>query len=96
VAHLKVVAVDRDASRVLPRPELAAHLGGHVLTREKSGQLVPERAVYRVALSVDDPAAAEWAVQSWRGHVTIHARWEAPGWRYVRQALAVVIRELGF
>ena len=96
VVHLKVVAVDRDASRVLPRPELAAHLGGHVLTREKAGQLVPERAIYRVALSVEDPAAAEWAVQSWRGQVTLHARWEAPGWRYVRQALAVLIRELGF
>jgi hypothetical protein len=27
-------------------------LGGHVLTREKAGQLVPERAVYRVLLDI--------------------------------------------
>jgi putative peptide zinc metalloprotease protein len=94
---LTVASVDKDASRVLPRGELAAHWGGHVLTREKNGQLVPERAIYRVAFDVAPDQTEAWTqTKSWRGHVTIHARWEAPGWRYVRQALAVVIRELGF
>jgi putative peptide zinc metalloprotease protein len=93
-----VLSVDRDATRVLLRPELAAHLGGHVLTREKAGQLIPERAVYRVMLEMD-PAASPLealATQSWRGQLTIHARWEAPAQRYLRQAFAVFLREFGF
>ena len=96
--RLKVSAVDSDAARVLPRPELAAHLGGHLLTRGKNGQLVPERAIYRVTLLVDpdSTALAALASQSWRGKLTIHSRWEAPAWPYLRQAVAVLVREVGF
>jgi putative peptide zinc metalloprotease protein len=96
--RLQVSVVDSDAARVLPRPELAAHLGGHLLTREKNGQLVPERAIYRVTLLVEPDAAALAALanQSWRGKLTIHARWEAPAWPYLRQAVAVLVREVGF
>ena len=94
---LTVQALDRDASRVLPRPELAAPAGGHVLAREKNGQIVPERAVYRVTLRVNGEQAPEMlARHSWRGHITIHARAEAPGWRTLRQAGAVLVREFGF
>ena len=98
VLHLRVVAVDRDSARVLPRAELAAQLGGHILTREKGGQLVPERAIYHVTLALDPStqALAELAHQSWRGKLTLHARWEAPAWPYLRQALAVLVREVGF
>ena len=94
--RLKVSSIDRDASRVLPRPELAAQSGGHVLTREKAGQLVPERAIYRVSFEVPSGAIEDWGSLSWRGHVTVHANWEVPAWRYLRQAAAVLIRELGF
>lgn len=98
VLHLRVVAVDSDASRVLARPELAAHLGGHILTREKGGQLVPERAIYHVTLALDPSTQtlADRANQSWRGKITLHVRWEAPAWPYVRHALAVLVREVGF
>ena len=92
---LRVADIDRDAARQLPRRELASVLGGHVVTREKSGQLVPERAVYRVALEVADmpPAMQEL---SWRGHLTIHAEWSSPAARYARQVLSVLVRETGF
>jgi putative peptide zinc metalloprotease protein len=95
---LQVLAIDRDATRVLPRPELAAHLGGHILTREKAGQLVPESAIYHVTLGLapDSPLPPALAAHSWRGKVTIHAHWEAPAWPYLRQALAVLVREAGF
>jgi putative peptide zinc metalloprotease protein len=95
---LQVLAIDRDATRVLPRPELAAHLGGHILTREKAGQLVPERAIYHVSLGLAPSTALppELATHSWRGKVTLHAQWEAPAWPYLRQALAVLVREAGF
>ena len=94
------VANQADASRTLPRPELAAHLGGHVLTREKAGQLVPERAVYRVLLDVapDDAETglAALSAHSWRGRVTLHTRGEAPASYYARQALAALLGESGF
>lgn len=96
--RLRVLAVDRDAARVLPRPELAAQLGGHILAREKAGQLVPERAIYHVTLALQSPTPLPAALrqQSWRGTLTVHARWESPAWPYVRQALAVLVREAGF
>ena len=83
---------------MLARPELAAHLGGHILTREKGGQLVPERAIYHVTLALDPSTQtlADRANQSWRGKITLHVRWEAPAWPYVRHALAVLVREVGF
>jgi putative peptide zinc metalloprotease protein len=97
--RLRVMAVDPDAARVLPRIELAAHLGGHILTREKGGQLVPERAIFHVILELDPSSQSsmeELVNQSWRGKLTIHARWEAPVWPYLLQAVAVVVREFGF
>ena len=99
VLALTVQAIDRDASRTLPLAELSAAAGGHVLTRDQNGQPVPERAIYRVRLALATPCGqvpAALAQQSWRGTVTVHARAEAPGWRYLRQAGAVLVRELGF
>ncbi len=95
VLKLQVAAIDRDAARVLPRRELASTLGGHVLTREKNGQLVPERAVYRVAMDVQQ-MSPEMQALAWRGHVTIHADWQSPASRYLRQLVSVLVREFGF
>lgn len=95
VLSLRVADIDRDAARVLPRRELASALGGHVLTREKNGQLVPERSVYRVALDVQDMPAG-LAQLSWRGQLTLHSDWQSPASRYLRQAIAVLVREVGF
>lgn len=95
VLHLTVQAIDRDASRTLPRGELATHLGGHLITREKNGQLIPERAVYRVSLAPQQMPAA-LSDKSWRGQLTVNANWEAPAGRYIRQAFAVLVREVGF
>lgn len=92
---LRVATVDKDAARVLPQGMLAVKNGGSVLTRDKDGQLVPERAVYRVTLQADtDPGAL--AGHDWRGKVVIHGRWEAPSLHYLRAALALLWREAGF
>jgi putative peptide zinc metalloprotease protein len=93
--HLTVSSIDQDASRQLPRPELASLLGGHILTREKQGQHFPERSIYRVVLNTAEPPPSLRA-QSWRGRLAIQGEWEPPLWRYARQALAVLIRESGF
>ncbi len=92
---LRVAAVDRDATHVLTNGLLAAPFGGSVVTREKQGQLIPERAVYRVTLTtVDDPGSL--VNQSWRGTVVIRGAWEAPGFHILRSALSILWREVGF
>lgn len=92
--RLTVAAIDRDASRVLGEPALAALFGGDVLVREKNGVLYPEHAVYRVLLQADaelPPSSPEW-----RGHVAIAGQWEAPALRFLRTAASVAWREAGF
>jgi putative peptide zinc metalloprotease protein len=92
---LRVATVDRDATRVLPQAMLAVKHGGSVLTRDKDGLLVPERSVYRVTLQAQgDPGSL--AGHDWRGKVVIHGSWEPPSARYLRAALALLWRELGF
>lgn len=95
VLTLSVSAIDQDASRVLPNGQLAAQFGGSIMTREKHGQLVPERAMYRVTLVVDTEVG-DLAQQSWRGHVVIQGRWEAPGLTFLRAAMVLIWREFGF
>ncbi|MES2534760.1 MAG: HlyD family efflux transporter periplasmic adaptor subunit [Pseudomonadota bacterium] len=95
VLQLKVSNVDADATRVLLNGMLAAQAGGHVLTRERKGQLVPEYGIYRVTLTVESPVG-ELASQSWRGRVVVRGSWEAPILRYVHNVVAVVVREAGF
>jgi len=92
---LTVTRVDADATRVLPNRMLAAQSGGHILTRERRNQIVPEQALYRVMLAVDVPSEA-LAGQAWRGSVIIRSAWQAPAWQFFRNALAVLLRETGF
>lgn len=92
---LTVSAIDRDAARILPRHELAGLFGGHLMTREKNGQLVPERAIYRVVLEVHD-LPTSLSNHTWRGQLTVHAEWSSPIARYTKQALSVLVREFGF
>jgi putative peptide zinc metalloprotease protein len=92
---LEVQSVEADAARTLPEPELSTLRGGSVLVREKLGQLYPEHGVYRVTLKLaGDPGVL--ATHTWRGQVVIQGDWTAPGWRYLRSAIAVFWREAGF
>ena len=93
--HLRVSNIDADASRTLADGLLSAQAGGHVLARQRGEQRVPEQAVYRVTLAVDSPLEA-LAGQAWRGRLVLHARWESPAARYLRHALAVLVREASF
>ena len=92
---VKLVAIDSDAGRTLARRELASAIGGHILTREKNGQLVPERAIYRVSFEVNE-LPSSYEELAWRGQLVIHADWSSPATKYFRQILTVLIRELGF
>lgn len=92
---LTVANIDRDAARQLPDDQLAIHAGGSILVRPSSDAWVPERAVYRVTLTVRNPID-DLADRQWRGKVVIAGRWEAPGWRFLKSALALLWREAGF
>ncbi|MFC7433528.1 HlyD family efflux transporter periplasmic adaptor subunit [Hydrogenophaga bisanensis] len=95
--HLTVESIDRDASRVLTRHELAAQHGGHLLVRHQKDQLVPEQAVYRVQMRVaEGQLDPESLAHSWRGQVSIDARSQAVADRYLRQLMTVLVRETGF
>ncbi len=95
VVKASVTSIDKDASRVLLRPELSSMYGGHILTRARNGQLIPESAIYRVTLT-PEAVPSELMHQSWRGQLVLHGRWEAPVWHYIRQGVMVLVRELGF
>lgn len=92
---MKVLSVDEDASRVLPRPELSAQAGGHVLTREKNQQLWAENAVYRITLA-PEVLPTELQGRTWRGDLMIHVAWQVPAWPYIKHALSILIREIAF
>ncbi|MEY4652243.1 MAG: hypothetical protein RI884_824 [Pseudomonadota bacterium] len=92
---LRVASVDRDATRVLARPELATQAGGHLVTRPQGQQLIPERAIYRVTLA-PEAIPQDLANRSWRGHLVVHAQGQTLAGRYLRQAAVVLVRELGF
>ena len=92
---LSLATIDKDASRVLPRKELSSALGGHILTREKNGQLTPERSVYRVIFNVEK-IPENMKFQTWRGQVVVHANWQIPIQKYIRHAASVFFREASF
>jgi len=53
--------------------------------------------VYRVTLSVNHPEQLETlGPQTWRGQVSVHVNADAPAWRYLKQAAAVLVREFDF
>ncbi|PKO57195.1 MAG: secretion protein HylD [Betaproteobacteria bacterium HGW-Betaproteobacteria-13] len=93
--ELTVASIDADATRSLPDGRFATQFGGSIVVREKRGELIPDQAVYRILLSVDEPPGA-LAGQTWRGKVVILGAWEAPASRYFRSALSILWREAGF
>ena len=88
---LRVTAIASASTRTLEPPELASVHGGAILVRrDAKGELAPEQAVYRVLLTVDDPAAP---VRRETGHVAIEARTESFAGVLYRRVVAVLRRE---
>ena len=90
---LRLSLIERDATRILPRPELAATLGGHILTRVKDKQHHAETAIYRVVFEVQTPLHSGQRERAWRGRIQVHGQWHSPLWPYLRQAMLVLVRE---
>lgn len=93
--NLKVIEIDRDASRTLLDPSLGALAGGQILVRPKNQTLIPERSVFRVRLAVEgNPGKIS------TGH--LRGSLAMIGWprsilgEFMRGTLTTVVREMGF
>lgn len=93
--HLALLSIDKTPRATLSEGALASMFGGHIGVRERKGVLYPERAIYRVVLSVNKDEVLN-TQHSWRGRMTVAARWEAPGLRFLKAAMGVFWREAGF
>jgi putative peptide zinc metalloprotease protein len=90
----RVTAIDRANTRILPDAYLASRFGGAIPVRETpQGELVPERAVYRIVLMPEQ--AAEAPARVLRGRVVIKGSAESLAARAWRSVLAVLVRESG-
>ena len=95
VIPIVVEHIDADATRKLSDGMLSAQFGGHILSREKKGEIVPELSVYRVRLATAQSVNIA-NQQSIRGDVVIRAAWESPLFPFLRNVAAVLIREVSF
>lgn len=92
---LRVEAIDKDASHELREGLLASTRGGTLAVREHNKTLVPEHAVYRVVLSVQQ-RNLRTGLPVLRGQVVIHGQAQAWALNHLRTGLAVFRREAGF
>lgn len=93
--RLKIISVDRDASRILPDNALGSTAGGQILVRSQNNKLYPERAVYRVRLQASGTDRVI-STGHLRGRVVILAWPKSLLGDIVRGAIATVMRESGF
>jgi putative peptide zinc metalloprotease protein len=93
--ELRVEEIDADSSRSLGSGLFASTAGGDIAVRPKNDRLVPEHAIYRVRLSANE-VPGDLAGHSWRGRIWIKGAWSSLGWRYLRSAVAVLVRESSF
>jgi putative peptide zinc metalloprotease protein len=94
--RLKVIAIDRDASRTLTDPSLAATSGGDILVRRtQSGALITERAIYRVRLQAESTQELSQGGLL-RGSVVILGWPQSILGEFFRGAAGALMRELGF
>jgi len=95
VWSLRVEAIDRDTTRILPEGLLASTRGGSLLVREQNQQFIPETALYRVSLSME-PQDQVQPAQVLRGSVVIRGQTKAVLTDFARSAAALFRREAGF
>lgn len=96
---LRLVEIARAGTKSLPDPVLASTLGGPIAVRaqkqnDKQSELVPDRTVYRLRLSVADTTAAPVS-RILRGEVILRGEPVSLVRRIWRAALAAAVRESG-
>lgn len=96
VLSVKVEDVDRDASRILHEPMLAAPHGGVLLVRQQGGGMIPEQPIYRVRLRVTKSGLEQLPKGERRGIVVIDGQAQSLLGPILRNLASLVVRELSF
>lgn len=96
VLHARVTRIDQDATRVMTEGMLASTQGGLIPVREQGQQLIPEQAVYRLTLALQDHTSLPNDLPVLRGRLTIQGQAEAWMRQYWRSAVGLFRREAGF
>jgi len=91
-----VESVDRDASRILPEPMLAAPHGGVLLVRRQEGSLIPEQPLYKVRLKVSLTGMEASPAGERRGTVVIYGQAQNLLKPFLRNAATLLVREFSF
>lgn len=92
---VRVTAIDRASTRSLTEPYLASVYGGAIAVRvDAAGNLVPENPIYRVLLAPEPGVPAPARVE--RGSALLEGARESYAARFLRDAVALLIRESGF
>ena len=94
--RLRIETIDFDATRVLSEPALGSNAaGGQILVRQQDKNLIPERAIYRVRLSViNNPGIRSTGYL--RGRVVIFAWPKSILMGVIQGGIATLMREFGF
>jgi putative peptide zinc metalloprotease protein len=92
--RVHIVDIDEDATRELPDGMLSSPFGGPILVRQQQGRWIPEHAIYRVVLSPEHQYILP-TTQVLRGSLSISADWESIAGRYLKSAVATLLREVG-
>jgi len=90
-----VIAIDKDATRVLTDGALASTAGGEILVREQNKRAVPERAIYRVRIRMTSRPSGD-TMGVLRGGVAILGYPKSIVGDVARGVLTTVVREAGF
>lgn len=93
---LRVVRVDKDATRILKDEMLASTYGGEILVRESAQQLVIEHPVYLVVLEPEIPIALSDGFSYLRGKVVLYGEPESWLLPFLNSLIATLRREFGF
>lgn len=89
----RVVEIGSDAINSLSFPAMASVFGGDILAREKAGELIPERATYRVVVELDGTGRNRVTSVHY-GRLKIGARPASLAGQYLRIVVLSLIREL--
>lgn len=89
----RVTEIEEDATEALPFPAMASVFGGEILVRESNGELVPERAMYRVVVRPDKTGVGS-STDLHYGQLVLSAQPSSLGGRYLKNFLSILLKEI--
>lgn len=94
--QIRVINIDKDSTRILEEAVLGSVHGGDILVRQLDNQLIPERSIYRVIFEISSEQVLTTELPKLLGRVVIFGEERAWINDYLKSAMAVLHKELGF